>query len=94
MGDEDGDEGDVGFLVGVHELEERVGMGGSGVVVGREGDSVRRCGGEDGGRDFKEGGIAGDTYEGEKLGGVCALRDALMGDRFKRRVLIWAVRVT
>ena len=52
MWDENGGKGDVGIVIGVHKLYERVRVGGSRIVMG--------C---DGGMNFKEGGIASDPYE-------------------------------
>ena len=68
MWDENGGKGDVGILIGVHEVYEGVGMGGSRMVVGCDGDGLGCCGGSDRGMNLKEGGIAWDPCEGEKLG--------------------------
>ena len=46
--------GDVGILIGVHKLYERVGVCGSRMVMGCDGDGVGCCGGDDGDMNFKE----------------------------------------
>ena len=49
------------------------------MVMGCDGDGLGCCGESDRGMNLKEGGIARDPYEGEKLGRGVARRDTLMG---------------
>ena len=55
MWNENGGEGDVGILIGVHEVYERMRVGSSRVVTGRDSDSVGCFGGDDWCIKFKEG---------------------------------------
>ena len=63
MWNENGGKGDIGILIRVHEVDERMRVGSSRVVTGRDSDSVGRFGGDDWCVKFKEGGILIDSYE-------------------------------
>ena len=63
MWNENGGKGDVGILIGVHEVDERMRVGSSRVVTRRDSDSVGCFGGDDWCIKFKEGGILIDSYE-------------------------------